>query len=334
MALTGTLESIPLPEVLRMLARSRKSGCLRVDAGGLQGKVYLTDGWMTYATTRRDQDLRADLLSAGMVDEAGWKYVERRERGIAEILTDGHQREDLTHFITEQITDVLFRLSRPGHGTFDFGEDVGPHYPTEQQINIEVCLDEAEKRIAQWRLIEEVIPGVNFRLRMVQVLPEEAREVTITADTWRLLSALNGQGTVEEVAARLGATDFQIAQVMALMVRQGLLEVVDQLAPARYSYGDGEDEGDAVADQAGSSSQDNSEEITILRPGAVEDNPAEETEEDAATEDDVDDADLLQSVLNGFTSDSEDESTDGTERSLGRRRGLGALARELSDLGE
>ena len=240
MALTGTLESIPLPEVLRMLSRSRKSGCLRVDAGGLQGKIYLSDGWLTYATTRRDQDLRADLLSAGMVDEAGWKYVERRERGIAEVLTEGNEQEDLTQFISEQITDVLFRLSRPGHGTFDFGEDVGPHYPTEQQINIEVCLDEAEKRIAQWRLIEEVIPGVNFRLRMVQELPEEAREVTITVDTWRLLSALNGQGTVEEVASRLGTTDFKIAQVMAQMVRQGLLEVVDQLAPARYSYGEGE----------------------------------------------------------------------------------------------
>ncbi|MDF1597656.1 MAG: DUF4388 domain-containing protein [Acidimicrobiia bacterium] len=330
MALTGTLESIPLPEVLRMLARSRKSGCLRIDAGGLQGKVYLTEGWMTYATTRRDQDLRADLMSAGMVDEAGWKHVERRERGIAEVLTDGFAREDLTRFISEQITDVLFRLSRPGHGTFDFGEDVGPHYPTEQQINIEVCLDEAEKRIAQWRLIEEVIPGVNFRLRMVHVLPEEAREVTITVDTWRLLSALNGQGTVEEVAARLGSTDFQIAQVMAQMVRQGLLEVVDQLAPARYSYGEGE----AAVEEAESShpsDEETPDEITILRPG--DDSAAAEEEVDADPDVD-DDAELLQSVLSGFSGETENESSEGTERTLGRRRGLGALARELSDLTE
>ena len=324
MALTGTLESIPLPEVLRMLSRSRKSGCLRVDAGGLQGKIYLSDGWLTYATTRRDQDLRADLLSAGMVDEAGWKYVERRERGIAEVLTEGNEQEDLTQFISEQITDVLFRLSRPGHGTFDFGEDVGPHYPTEQQINIEVCLDEAEKRIAQWRLIEEVIPGVNFRLRMVQELPEEAREVTITVDTWRLLSALNGQGTVEEVASRLGTTDFKIAQVMAQMVRQGLLEVVDQLAPARYSYGEGEEETadpEPVADES-------PDDFTVLRSGE------EVIDEDGTVDDEeVDDTDLLQSVIEGFSGD-EDEPAEGTERSLGRRRGLGALARELSDLTE
>jgi hypothetical protein len=328
MALTGTLESIPLPEVLRMLARSRKSGCLRVDAGGLQGKVYMSDGWLSYATTRRDQDLRADLLSAGMVDEAGWKHVERRERGIGEILTEGYARDDLTHFITEQITDVLFRLSRPGHGTFDFGEDVGPHYPTEQQINIEVCLDEAEKRIAQWRMIEEVIPGVNFRLRMVQKLPEDAREVTITADTWRLLSALNGQGTVEEVAARLGATDFQIAQVMAQMVRQGLLEVVDQLAPARYSYGESDEEPVAAPAPA----EDRAEEFTILRP--VPEAGAEHLDL-PEPEEDVDDAELLQSVLSGFADDvSDDTDEPSSERSLGRRRGLGALARELTDLNE
>lgn len=331
MALTGTLESIPLPEVMRMLARSRKSGCLRVDAGGLQGKVYISDGWLTYATTRRDQDLRADLLSAGMIDEAGWKFVERREQGIADVLTDGHNRDDLTHFISEQITDVFFRLSRPGHGTFDFGEDVGPHYPTEQQINIEVCLEEAEKRIAQWRHIEEVIPGVNFRLRMVQELPESASEVTITADTWRLLSAINGQGTVEEVAGRLGGTDFQIAQVMAHMVRQGLLEVVDQLAPARYSYGDGE--GEQIKDKYESQDtedDDKSDEFTVLRPedeeSVDETGDVEEEEEEL-----IDDEELLQSVLSGFT---DDEDADPPERSLGRRRGLGALARELTDLNE
>ncbi len=330
MALTGTLESIPLPEVLRMLARSRKSGCLRVDAGGLQGKVYMSDGWLSYATTRRDQDLRADLLSAGMVDEAGWKHVERRERSIGEILTAGFAHDDLTQFITEQITDVLFRLSRPGHGTFDFGEDVGPQYPTEQQINIEVCLDEAEKRIAQWRMIEEVIPGVNFRLRMVQKLPEEAREVTITADTWRLLSALNGQGTVEEVAARLGATDFQIAQVMAQMVRQGLLEVVDQLAPARYSYGEGEEDPAPAPPPV----EEPLEEFTILRP--VRDAEVTDASDDEP-EEDMDDAELLQSVLSGFAddaTDADDADEEPAERSIGRRRGLGALARELTDLNE
>ncbi len=262
-----------------------------------------------------------------MVDEAGWKHVERRERGIGEILTEGYARDDLTQFITEQITDVLFRLSRPGHGTFDFGEDVGPHYPTEQQINIEVCLDEAEKRIAQWRMIEEVIPGVNFRLRMVQKLPEDAREVTITADTWRLLSALNGQGTVEEVAARLGATDFQIAQVMAQMVRQGLLEVVDQLAPARYSYG----ESDEAPVASPAPAEDRSEEFTILRPVAEAEGGDLDLPE---PEDDVDDAELLQSVLSGFADDVSDDTEEPSERSLGRRRGLGALARELTDLNE
>ncbi len=288
----------------------------------------MSDGWLSYATTRRDQDLRADLLSAGMVDEAGWKHVERRERGIGEILTEGYAHDDLTQFITEQITDVLFRLSRPGHGTFDFGEDVGPHYPTEQQINIEVCLDEAEKRIAQWRMIEEVIPGVNFRLRMVQKLPDEAREVTITADTWRLLSALNGQGTVEEVAARLGATDFQIAQVMAQMVRQGLLEVVDQLAPARYSYGESDE---APVASPAPPVKERAEEFTILRPVAEAD---AESLDLPHPEEDVDDAELLQSVLSGFADDVPDDTEEPSERSIGRRRGLGALARELTDLNE
>ena len=36
MSLTGALEAFPLPEVLRLLARSDKSGALRIDAADLQ----------------------------------------------------------------------------------------------------------------------------------------------------------------------------------------------------------------------------------------------------------------------------------------------------------
>ena len=63
MSLTGALEAFPLPEVLRLLARSGKSGTLRVDAAELQGRIYLADGALTYATTRRNVSIYRLLMS-------------------------------------------------------------------------------------------------------------------------------------------------------------------------------------------------------------------------------------------------------------------------------
>ena len=59
MSLTGALEAFPLPEVLRLLARSSKSGALRIEAADLQGRLFLADGFLTYATTRHEEDLAA-----------------------------------------------------------------------------------------------------------------------------------------------------------------------------------------------------------------------------------------------------------------------------------
>ncbi len=333
MALNGRLESIPLGEVLRLLARSGKTGCLRVEAGGMDGKIFINEGRLIYATTRRDDDLRADLLNAGFVDPEDWQLIERRERSISEVLQGGTTTDDLRDFIAEQGTEVIFRLTRPGRGTFDFGDDVAPRYVAGESVDVEVCLSDAEHRAAQWAEIEEVIPGTKFRLGMVGSLPDGASEVTLTADTWKLLAALGGQGTIEEVAQRMGSSEFSVAKAMAWLVRQDLLEVVDQTINARYSYND------PVAEEAALPEHDGHDPDTLLYEDEV---PEAESDDDAT--------DLLQSALSGVIREAEaeesgleilkstydeDDDLEGTlsERAAGlmRRRGLGALAKELGE---
>lgn len=335
MALTGRLESIPLSEVLRMLARSQKTGCLRVEAGGLEGKLYLTEGKLVYATTRRDDDLRSDLLNAGFVDAEDWKLVERREQTVSEVLTEGYTAVDLRDFIAEQGTEVMFRLARPGRGTFDFGDDVAPRYDAGELVDIEICLTEADHRAAQWADIEEVIPGTKFGLRMAHTLPEGARDVTLTADTWKLLTALGGHGTISEVAHRTGTSEFIVAKAMANLVRQELIEVTEERVGARA-------EDDAVEMESTGAGTFSLHRDDLL----YEDEVPDESEHDETS-----DEDLLASVLSGVIGDVEkdtddsveiveadydDEDDEGTlsERAANLRRrrgGLSALARELGE---
>lgn len=296
MSLTGALEAFPLPEVLRLLARSNKSGTLRVDASDLQGRIYLTDGSLTYATTRREEDLVDDLVGAGLIDSQDWVLVERREKDVVEVLAHDATEQQLVDLVADQIADVIFRLMRRSDGDFEFSESVGPRYNTGVTVDIDASIAEAEKRNRQWAEIEEVIPAITLHLRMVSDLTDRT-EVSLAAAHWRVLAALHGEGSIEEVSRRLGMTDFAVAQIMAGLARDGLLEIVDMSSPASYGYGDPD------ASQA-------------RVPNPV---PADE-----------DDEVLLRSALSDVVG-----SDDGAgEPVLARRRGLGARVQEAKDAGE
>ena len=69
MSLTGNLEIFPMPEVLRLLSRSKKTGCLTVDAVETEGRIYLAGGAITFANTRSDDVFRQALINSGLVTE-------------------------------------------------------------------------------------------------------------------------------------------------------------------------------------------------------------------------------------------------------------------------
>ena len=302
MSLTGALEAFPLPEVLRLLARSQKSGTLRIDGADLQGRIYLTDGSLTYATTRREEDMADDLVGAGLIDSQDWVLVERREKDVVDVLNEHTTKDQLTALLADQIADVIFRLMRHTDGAFEFSESVGPRYNTGVIIDVDACIVEAEHRNIQWAEIERVIPAITFHLRMVPDLTGR-NDVSLPAATWRILAALHGEGSIEEVARRLGMTDFAVGQIMAELTRDGLLEIVDMPPPAAYEYGED--------------------------PAAVEDTQPELLGDDTAQPTAEDEALLRDALSEVMGTDDETNSP-----AIARRRGLGARVQEAKEASE
>lgn len=300
MSLTGALEAFPLPEVLRLLARSSKSGALRIEAADLQGRLYLEDGFLTFATTRHEEDLAADLVTAGLIDSQDWVLVERREKNVAEVLSESVTEQQLTALLADQIADVIFRLTRRTDGDFEFSDSVGPRYNTGVRIDVDACIAEAEERNIRWTEIESVIPATTFHLRMVPDLTDRA-EVSLPATTWQILAALHGEGSIEEVARRLGMTDFAVGQVMAGLVRDGLLEIVDLPPEAAYAYGE------------------DSETKEEVQPDRTD--PTAQSEDDAS---------LLRGALSEVVAAEEDVSP----ATVARKHGLGARVQEAKEAEE
>ena len=224
MTLSGNIESFPLSEVLRLASRARQTGLLRVESGGSHGRVYFREGLLTYATTRDQDDLGGDLSQLGLIDPHKWYPVERGEEPIASALVDGKSDDDVRKFLTERVGDVLVRLLRPRHGSFDFSEGVESPFLTGQQFDVEDVLRGVEVLVQEWADIEATIPVSDATIHICHDIGDRG-EVTVDATTWRIIAALTGENTVDGVADATGLSDFVVAKTMAALVRQGLLEV-------------------------------------------------------------------------------------------------------------
>lgn len=222
-SLSGNLDVFPLEEVLRLLARSRQTGRLRVDGPGA-GSVYLDEGGICYAAEDPDDAFRRLLVGAGLVTDEGLNQLDLSKGTLSEVAVPDASTSSLDEIVREQCVESVYRIRKPRHGPFTFSTDVTPRYATGQRYDIEVIISEADRRASEWAEVEEVVPDLSTPWQMVEEISEDS--VTISDVAWRYLAALEGGASVETVADRLGLTSFQAARRMAELARAHLVEAV------------------------------------------------------------------------------------------------------------
>lgn len=223
MSLTGHLDVFPLEEVLRLLARSYKSGCLRVDSPDLHGRVYLNNGSLALATVGSDEDLRRQLIASRLVTEEALRSAEVGGKGLNDVASGAGSGQDLGDFFREEVVESLYRIRKPGRGQFVFNVDVAPRYRADTAFDVELCVAEADRRAAEWADIESVIPTIDLSLRISPEAPN-GEPVTLAPNTWRLVAAFEGSGSIRSLGDKLGMSRFRVAKDLTALVRSGLLE--------------------------------------------------------------------------------------------------------------
>jgi DNA-binding Lrp family transcriptional regulator len=223
MSLTGHLDVFPLEEVLRLLARSYKSGCLRVDSPDLHGRVYLTNGSLALVTVGSDEDLRRQLIGSKLVGEDALRSAEIGGKSLNDVASDNGGHQLLDDFFREEVVESLYRIRKPGRGQFVFNVDVAPRYRADTAFDVELCVSEADRRAAEWSDIESVIPSIDLALRISPEAPN-GEPVTLAPNTWRLVAGFEGSGTVRSLSDRLGLSRFRAAKDLTALVRSGLVE--------------------------------------------------------------------------------------------------------------
>jgi hypothetical protein len=185
--LQGTFDTFSFGEVLQLLARARKTGALRVDAGG---------------------------TATLWLDAGECCAVEGGEHVGA--VHDGRE-------LLARLVDVGFGVARLGAGGFRFIADETAPWTAGTTVTVERLLADIEPLLAQWREIEAVVPSLECRPVLNDELGRERLEVD--RDVWRLLVSVDGRRTVRDLAHRTGASVFDLCHTLMDLVAAGAVAV-------------------------------------------------------------------------------------------------------------
>ena len=195
MSLQGSLDTFALPDVLVLLAGTRKTGELGVT------------GSQAAETTFDDFDARV-WFEAGRLaghDVAG----------------------------AETAVDAIFGLLRLRRGEFSFtaAEAGGAGWGGgADPLDIEPVLAEAQARLEEWIDIERVVSSSAAWLRLVGEAPHP--EITMSAAQWRLVAAIGSGRSVGAVVSDLGSGELDGFRAVKGLVEAGLAAVDPEPAAA------------------------------------------------------------------------------------------------------
>ena len=185
--LQGTLETLSLPELLGLLAQSRKTGALWLDAANSSSVVYIADG----------------------------RCCAAESSDAAEPLGDPHA-------LLARVVDICFAIERADDGAFRFGPE-DPPWACPETVDLEVAIDDLSRLVEEWREIQAVIPSLECRVRLAEELG--VGELALDRERWQLVVAVDGRRNVRDLVRKTNRPVLDVCHAILALVDAGALTV-------------------------------------------------------------------------------------------------------------
>ena len=243
--LEGRLGDFTLPDILRLLAFTAKSGRLWVSEGDAVARVDILEGRIrdasadtaTLGLARRllGQDLvDADTLTGVLEDLETLPTDLELARRLVE--SDTLESSLLADLAREQLIDALFELLRWPEGAFRFeagtAEQRGPSV-LDLALSVDDALDEVGRRLEAHGAVEERT-GTPDAVVTIRRPGRERAEVGLSPEGWTLLGLVDGRRTVADLVHLSGQGDYRTRRTLASLLDEGIVAVGDatELPPA------------------------------------------------------------------------------------------------------
>lgn len=230
MGITGNLRTMELAELLQWLSQARKTGTLVVRNGTVEKRVIFQDGKiLTSGSTDPREYLGNFLVSHGYLSEVeltrAMQMQESSRMLLGKILvTLGVISEpDLHRMLRLKCEESLYDLFNWEEGEFRFLDGEMPeHALVPLSLDVTGVILEGVQRIDEWRRIRELIPDADALPVAIAPLDESVTD----PGARQVLSLVDDQRTVAEIAVALRASEFFVCRHLHAQARAGRVKVI------------------------------------------------------------------------------------------------------------
>ena len=234
MAITGTLKTMSLPDLLQFLAAGRKSGTLKFDQGKITKQVYFKNGKIVGSKSNDPREyLGQVLLHYGKVDESQLKTAREVQRTtgakLGEVLVEqGFLTEDEVLAILKTRTlDAIYDLFVWTEGDFEFYD--------EEPLPEDLLLIEVEPN----NVVMEGIYRIDELARYRTLVPSDRSVLELNAG-WtsslklgkefrQILYFVEKRMSVAEICYHMHASAFHVYGQLYTLISEGVARVTGEL---------------------------------------------------------------------------------------------------------
>ncbi len=235
--LTGNLKTMALPDLLQWTAGGRKTGTLCLVSDRFEKRVYFRDGAIIGSSSNDPREyLGQFLLSEGLISEDQLKTafdLQARTRIMLGriLVSNGLLSETkVVEVLRLKAEETIYSLFLWTEADFKFLENELP--PGDQvlvSVQVEEILMEGLRRYDTSKKIREVLPNNGVILgRSRAPLPSDIASKVFPK---RLYDLVDGHRELADIVLEAHASEFNVCQILYVMVQRGFLEVRQVAGP-------------------------------------------------------------------------------------------------------
>ncbi len=232
MAVSGTLASMPLPDLLQWLGQARKTGTLTLEKDRTRKRILFREGRVVgcSADNTPHEMLGQFLLARGKITEEVLRRALDLQRGtgrlLGEVLVEMGVAsfDEMTRLLRQKAEETIFSLFEWEDGSFAFRENEVPAeglFPV--SLRVEDVLLRGAQRYDEMRRVRAVFHDPDIVLRHTDTPPPP--QILQNRMAWRIYMSVNGQRSVAEILLHAHGSEFVVTRFLFELFRSGLVEI-------------------------------------------------------------------------------------------------------------
>lgn len=237
MALKGNLRDFSTTQLLNLISLARKTGTLTIQSADETARMSFREGKLIYAQLGNEtgSQLALVLQNAGKLSAEQAALIQSRAQGrtdkqLGHMLIQAGKvtQSDIIQSVRQHVLDIVYKLFTWADGMFRFDANRLPA-PTHITIpiDLESVIMEGSRRLKEWEILQEELPDLDICLRFTDRPDSRLRNINLTVEEWRVVSFINPNNSIRQIARANNLSDFEIRRIIYGMLQAGIVELID-----------------------------------------------------------------------------------------------------------